>query len=109
MEISPALVMYRLTKEHKPTNEDFHSLRKLRPEAKHQDLNECIARGLSVFSDPIMAKRRAKRRLDGYSVCRVRLDRGAGKIMRTSGPNHYTWWPYDSFDILANCEPIAND
>ena len=109
MEISDPTDMYRLTQEQKPTDEDFHSLRKLKPEAKYEDLNECIAHGLSVFSDPVMARSRAVRKLKGYSVSKVRLDRGAGKIMRTSGPDHYTWWPYNSFDILACCESIADD
>ena len=108
-EISGPLVMYRLTQEKEPTNEDFFSFRKLKPEAKYQELNECLASGLSVFSDPKLARKRAVRRMKGYRVCRVKLDIGSGMIMKTYGHGHHTWWPYHSFDILGCCETVADE
>ena len=38
--------------------------------------------------------------------CLVTLTAGAGRIKKTGGSSHYTWWPYDSYDVLANCQLV---
>lgn len=107
-EISGPSAVYRLIRKDAPAEEDFHSLSKLNPARKYSGLKECIACGLSVFTSSSAAKKRSVRRSSGYRVCKVRLERCAGKIKKTGRPEHYTWWPYRSFDILGCCELIDN-
>ena len=46
-------------------------------------------------------------KLKELAVCQVDLVAGAGRIMKTGGSSHYTWWPYADYDILTKCR-MAN-
>lgn len=97
-------VVYRLIRATPPCNDDFRSLRALRPEGAW-DLDECQVRGLSVFDNTDAAANVARLpRMKSRIICRVRLHDGAGFIKKTSGPGHHTWWPFAGYDILARCE-----
>lgn len=101
-EIVTRTIMYRLIKGDTPTTEDFHSFRKLNPNAKVKGVSECQIRGLSVYCSPSDAKRKSKYRDEMYRICAIELDQGAGRVIK-SGRNHYTWWPRDDFEILDRC------
>ena len=101
--VSPRIV-YRLVDGDPPADADFDSWRGKNPEAQPRTASECQARGLSVFS-----RSRDVRNLIELSsakearICQVTLGRGAGRIQKTGGRSHYTWWPRADFDILARC------
>ena len=105
-EISSPRVVFRLIRNNPPIDDDFRSQRAEKPTA-HFYVSECQARGLSVFTDAGDAENQTRRRnLKFMVVCRVTLATGAGRIMKTGGRSHHTWWPYQDYDILTNCRPV---
>ena len=103
-------MMYRLIRGEIPTEEDFHSLRKRKPKAQFKTASDkCNATGISLFSDPNWAKKRTSREMKNFQLCRLRLQKGAGKIVKSYGPHHYTWWPSAEVDILRYCEIQHSD
>lgn len=97
------LDVFRLVRQSPPTDEDFQSQRAEKPDAVF-NVSECIARGLSVFTDRRDCERASKLpTLMGRQVCLVRLTRGAGSIEQTGRPSHHTWWPFAEFAILPRC------
>lgn len=97
--------VFRLVKTDPPTDSDFKSYRKLNPIKKY-DVPECIACGLSVYADIESIKNLIKLpSLKKKKICRVNLSSGAGFIKATGkDPMHRTWWPFQSFDIISNCQ-----
>ena len=105
-EINAARFVYRLVRNNPPNDDDFRSQRVEKPTARF-NVSECRARGLSVFANRRVAERLAKKpNLADSAICQVVLTTGAGRIKRTGGRSHYTWWPYKDYDILANCQPV---
>ena len=103
-EITEPRIVYRLVRHNPPTDDDFRSQRAEKPYARF-NTSECQARGLSVFSRRGDAERQSTRRnLWGTMVCPVSLMPGAGRILKTGGGSHHTWWPLASYDISANCQ-----
>lgn len=106
-EIVDRRIVYRLVAKDPPVVADFASWRVKNPGAQPRNASECHARGLSVFS-----RSRDVRNLIELSgakearVCQVALERGAGRIQKTGGRSHYTWWPRADFDILARCQAL---
>ena len=104
-EIVGPWIVYRLVENAPPADADFDSWRVKNPGEEPRNASECYARGVSVYS-----RSRDVRRLIELSgaeearVCEVALDGGAGRIQKTSGRSHYTWWPLADFDILSRCQ-----
>ena len=102
-EITEPRIVYRLVRHNPPIDGDFRSQRAEKPQ-QHFDVPECQVRGVSVFDNYGVAVNWTKsRNLRGTQVCRVTLNRGAGRITKTGSRAHYTWWPLANYDILANC------
>ena len=102
-EIASAREVFRLVRSMPPAPADFDSQRREKPGWKF-GVPECLARGVSVFSDSSDCERVMKLpHMRGRKICRVRLDSGAGKIKKTFDHSHHTWWPFASFDILGHC------
>ena len=60
-----------------------------------------------MFTNLSDAERQTRRRsLRNLIPCLVILTTGAGRIKKTGGSSHYTWWPYDRYDILAHCQLV---
>lgn len=107
-EIRSPRVVYRLVRNNPPTNDDFRSQRAELPERIFRDVTECQARGLSVFVNLNTAVHLSARgRLQGMTVCEVTLAAGAGHIQPTGRRSHHTWWPLADYDILVNCQIVA--
>ncbi len=107
LKIETDICVFRLVKNSPAAEEDFMSQRALSPNAKFR-VDECIARGLSVWVTQTEAENARKLpKLRTMSVCRVRLCAGAGKLMQTFKPDHRTWWPFASFPILSRCEVVG--
>lgn len=105
-EIDSPWVVYRLVRTSPPTDDDFRSQRAEKPKARF-NVCECRARGVSVYTDRLDAEdQKRKSRLKSRLVCRVTLTPGAGRIKKTSGPSHHTWWPYYDYDILTTCQLV---
>ena len=105
-EITAPRIVYRLVRHNPPVDDDFRSQRAENPGREFEDVSECQARGLSVYSRRAVVERRVKAthfRRQGMLVCQVDLDRGAGQIQRTGRRAHYTWWTLADYDILAVC------
>lgn len=101
--VSPRLV-YRLVDNDPPADADFQSQRAKNP-GKIYQVSECRARGLSVYARLEDAKALAARLgLERSYFCRVALQPGAGRILKTGSLSHYTWWPWADFDILSHCQ-----
>lgn len=109
VEIDSEMRVFRLVKTFPVTLDDFRSQRAEKPGVLFKEVNECLARGVSVFTDRVDAEQKALRlpRFRGFQVCPVRLTAGAGRIQPTFQPSHHTWWPLAKFDILAHCEMEA--
>jgi hypothetical protein len=108
-EINGPVDFFRLVKSNPATERDFISKKARFPKREFPG-EECIARGLSGLDTQTAAEH--VRRLPPWKnkrmlICRVRLSAGAGKIMRTRGPNHLTWWPYADYVILNCCEVVS--
>jgi hypothetical protein len=107
-EIFGVRSVFRLVHNNPPIDDDFRSQRAVKPNNSFT-VSECQARGLSVFSEREAAERQLTRpNRSGMLVCRVTLDRGAGRIQQTNRKAHYTWWPLADFDIPANCEMVES-
>ena len=103
-EITEPRIVYRLVRNNPPTDADFRSQRAANPQ-RHFRIPECQVRGLSVFSDYQVAVSWSRSRsLRGTQVCRVTLNRSAGRIQKTGSAAHYTWWPLAAYDIPAHCQ-----
>ena len=108
-EVSETCVVYRLVGSNPATADDFRSQRAKKPDTVFSNVDECRARGLSVYT--IRSDCDETRKLPHfrkYLVCKVSLDIGAGRIQQTGQPSHHTWWPLAGFDILQHCsmEPL---
>ena len=108
-EIGFPRVVYRLVRNHPPTDDDFRSQRAERPDRVFRNISECQARGLSVRTDLDSAvELMGLRTMRGRMLCQVQLDRGSGRIMPTGEDHHHsTWWPFADYDILANCSLVT--
>ena len=105
-EITAPRVVYRLVRNNPPTDDDFRSQRAERP-ASLFNVSECQARGVSVYANFHDVERQTRRpKLKGLAVCQVDLITRAGRIKKTGGTSHYTWWPYAGHDILANYQMV---
>ena len=109
-EIVEPRIVYRLVGSNPPSLDDFRSLRSLNPGLKYPDeFIECLANGVSVYID-IEAADGVRQDVDKLSdtlICRVVLDKGAGRILQPNPKSsHCTWWPLAEYDILANCQVI---
>jgi len=103
-EVAVDMAVFRLVRDNPPTDEDFRSQRAEFPN-RGFPVDECTTRGLSVFSQEKEAKEKILKihRLRNHLICHVKLKSGAGKIRKSSGSSHITWWPFANFDILACC------
>lgn len=100
--------VFRLVRQSPPSQDDFRSQRAENPQRIFSSMTECQARGLSVFADRgDCEKARKLPALRGRLICRVRLVTGAGKLLKTSGRSHHTWWPLAEYDILLHCQVEA--
>ena len=97
--------VFRLVRTNPPTMNDFRSQIAENPKFKFSRVSECRARGLSVFSTITALEKALKLpKFRDWRVCCVTLDVGAGNIQQTGNDHkHYTWWPLEDYEILANC------
>ena len=104
-EIITETIVYRLVRNAPTNEEDFRSQRTFEPN-RDFGVSECRARGLSVFMQAADAARAAQRsrNLRGAKLAQLTLNHGAGYIKQTGNRSHHTWWPYEAFNVLANCE-----
>lgn len=106
-EVDEVVDVYRLVRTLPPTDSDFRSQRAEHPERAFTNVSECQATGVSVFTSAQEARKKlASVRFRGMHVCRVRLRNGAGRILKTGGGSHHTWWPFAEFDILHECAAV---
>lgn len=108
-DIGEETVVYRLVNNDPAMSEDFDSWRTLNPDTKCPgEVCECRARSVSVLETEEAAKRKRKLpKLKNSSISKLKLNRGAGKIKKTGGAAHYSWWPFADYDILAVCEVVS--
>lgn len=97
------LTVYRLVTAEHICEEDFQSQRALKPMAKFNNVDECIARSLSVFNAKEKCLNLTKLphfKGKGKTVARLDLQKDDGVILKTfKDPNHYSWWRTTNFDI----------
>ena len=107
-EIRANMQVFRLIETTQPKDNDFVSQRASNPDAVF-GVDECIARGVSVFARQadVDNLRKMRKKFRNAKVCCVTLCNGAGKIMQTLGPNHRTWWPLAAYPILNHCEVLG--
>lgn len=109
VEISDPWEVFRLVRTRPPTADDFRSQRAERPNHVFTGANECEARGLSVHTDRQDSERALKLpSLRGRFICRLRLESGAGRILKTRTRSHHTWWPLSDYDVLGHCTVEAS-
>ena len=96
-EIREPIIVYRLTAKFPVTPRDFQSRWQRDPApAQFPGARECLAKGLSVFSNLEDAQLALGHRSSGGYVVEIELREGMGAVMQTpSGTydSHITWWP----------------
>jgi hypothetical protein len=93
------LIFYRLCLTSPPTVNDFKSQRANCPTCNF-DINECIARSLSVWDDIDKCLNLLKLpRHKGKSAMKLELKSNDGLVLQTFKSNHYSWWRTQTFDI----------
>lgn len=104
VEISEPWEVFRLVRTRPPTDDDFKSQRAEKPGHVFHGATECEARGLSVHAERGDSERALKLpSLRRRFICRLRLESGAGRILKTRARSHHTWWPLSDYDILSRC------
>lgn len=89
--------------QYPPTGEDFESVWSLQENRRKNLDDECTAKGVSLFDTPDAAEAKTNlRNLAGKIVCQVAITPESGMIIQ-GRTNHYTWWPFNDYDILAHC------
>lgn len=96
------MTFFRLAKTNPVTEDDFLSKRATSPTIVFPNVNECIARSLSVWNNfekcinilklPIHKNKR-------QIVMQLNLQTGDGLVLKTFKPNHYSWWRTTNYDI----------
>ena len=105
-DITSVGLVYRLVRSVPPNDEDFRSHRTEKPTAQCS-VSEGMSRGLSVYTNlGDVEKQTKKPNLKQMTPCLVTLTAGAGRIEKTGRGSHHTWWPYGSYDIVANCQSV---
>ncbi len=95
-------VFYRIAEGDPATSEDFFSQRKMNPHKvfKGLELDECIVRAISLFSDVEDAKRLLKLpKFKNNTVAEVNLIPKDGLILKTFKRSHFSWWRTIDFDV----------
>lgn len=92
---------YRLVKSKIPSEEDFFSQRKLKPNRKFKNVSECILCSLSVFDDIDSCKNLLRSPLwKGANIYACKLTSSDGVMLKTfKNEHHYSWWKRNSFKI----------
>lgn len=97
-------VFYRLVRTIPPSDCDFHSRWREKPEQRgnwRRQGEECKVKGLSIFKRAKSAQYATKYPdLQDRVVCRVEVTPRSGPVTQ-GGSSHRTWWPYKDFDILS--------
>lgn len=92
---------YRITeKADKVSESDFMSHQALYPEKEYKGQQFVLSTGISVF-DVIPYDLLKFPKFQGGGVAKITLGAEDGVLIKSGGPNHYTWWRTKSFDITA--------
>ena len=103
-EITAPRTVYHFVRHIPPARRDFRSTLARHPDRPFPPREQCLAAGLSVFDDLAVCEAWLRRgRFRGSIIAAVALQAGAGTILKTGSPAHYTWWPAADFDIVAHC------
>ena len=91
--------VYRAVLTSPATDEDFKSHRELFP-TKFFSVSECQARSLSVHDNMAETEKLKKlpRFKNNFFIMELNLKAEDGLILKTNGPNHYSWWRSTEFD-----------
>lgn len=95
-------IYYRIANGNPAQSEDFFSHRKLQPDKvfKGEGIDECIVCSLSVFSDKEEAQKKLKLpKFRKAVIVEISLEGKDGKMKKTFGPAHYSWWRTKAFDV----------
>lgn len=91
---------YRIALSNPANSSDFFSQRKLQPHHIFEDINECILKSLSVFDTLQAAQLRLKLpKFRKARIAKINLQPTDGQILKTFGPQHYSWWRSTNFDV----------
>lgn len=93
-------IFYRIANANPAVHSDFFSQRKMFPNKVFADVDECIVRSLSVFNNLESTKQRLKLpKFRKAHIAMVSLVNTDGKIKKTFGESHYSWWRSADFDV----------
>lgn len=95
-------VYYRIANGNPAEDSDFYSQRRMQPNKEFvgEGIDECVVRSLSVFSSLESAEKRLKLpKFKSAHIVELTLTGVDGKIKKTFGPYHYSWWRTKCFDI----------
>ena len=93
---------YRIAKGNPANDSDFFSQRKLQPDKVFVglEIDECIVRAISLFSDEADVVRRLKLpKFRNANISEVILQPKDGVMKKTFSDSHYSWWRSVDFDI----------
>ncbi|HPQ97232.1 MAG: hypothetical protein KDI44_17745 [Thiothrix sp.] len=104
--------LYRIIEDHgRPVQcSDFWSQHKMAPGKTFNGVTECIACSVSLLDvegcERVLKMPRFKRKRGEVMLARVHLGPDAGRIKKTSGHGHYSWWRSVSFKADISSEIV---
>jgi hypothetical protein len=111
--ISANGLVYRLVDKVNFDEQDFFSYRELYPERQWDGITECVAGGISIYTD-IEGIHRLRRRVKSMRHKKLiagQLEPTHGKMKHTPSEthiSHHTWWipleakPWEVFELIQN-------
>lgn len=94
-------IFYRIANGNPASDKDFFSQRCLQPNKVFEGIDECIVRSLSVFDCIEETERRLKLpKFRNAHIVEVNLSPDDGKIKKTFGNAHFSWWRTKFFNPL---------
>jgi hypothetical protein len=90
---------YRLCANKPARSEDFWSQAKSNPARSFAGVSMCILRAISIWdSKKACIEQRKFPAQRNKALGEIVLNKNDGLILKTYGPNHYSWWRSNSFD-----------
>lgn len=78
----------------------YFSKRNSGPDKVFNNVNECIVRAISIFTNIDDSKKLLKLpKFKGGKIAKITLNEDDGLVLKTFAKSHYSWWRSQNFDI----------
>lgn len=98
-------VYYRVCPSFPPDDGHFMSQRHNKPQATFRNVDECVARSVSLNRDPKRCQQlKCFPTAEKHVIVAIRIPRACGKVKQTGRtPTHYSWWRPNGVQLHRVC------